>query len=343
MAVFAGFTYLSPNWDIFYPILFIGVVLSVGIIIIYRRAMTIGLAVIGFVICASGLVGDSVLIKIYTPDRHHEQRVFEDAIAIAQTINERYPRLSIDDFRLWYDFDDPKVATFHAVASMYLWMNGRNIRLNQDPPPDSSFESDQIILLSSLHDKDTLLQMARDTTQNRGIITFIDELEVNNIRLVIVSIRLTLVTANYLVYHFSDLQRQYVLEESGWNGYEHVPQNTHPFRWTAEPTARLLLDVSRGQFDPTATYRVSVWVAAYLEEDVVNSLKLMLNGVPIDLIRVNNHYIGYVSGEHLIRPTLEVVFQTDRVSNPLALGIQDGRNLGVALGQLIIDVMLNHD
>ncbi|PJF26699.1 MAG: hypothetical protein CUN52_15485, partial [Phototrophicales bacterium] len=86
ISVFAGFTYLSPNWDISYPILLIGVGVLAGIIIVSRQAMSIGLAMIGFVICASGLVGNSVLIKIYTPDRHHEQRIFEDATAIAQTI-----------------------------------------------------------------------------------------------------------------------------------------------------------------------------------------------------------------------------------------------------------------
>lgn len=339
LAMFVGLTYLSPHWDVLYPICFMGAMLLAGIIIIYRQPMTVALATIGLVMCASGLVGDSVLIKVYNPDRYHEQRIFEDATAIAQTINGRYPRLGMDNFRLWYDFNDPKVATFHAVASIYLWSTGRNARL--DSMPDSTFfEAKQIILLSSRYNKDTLMQMASDIIENRGIITFIDELVVRDVYLVMVNVNLSLFSQGRLTYYFSQRQQQYVLAENGWHGYE---QATDSFRWTAEPTARLVLDTSTAQFDPTQTYRLSFVVKGYLEDAVVNSLKLTLNGVPIDLIRSNNMYVGEVAGEYLNKPTLELIFQTDRMSNPLELGIQDGRKLGVALGQLIIDVMPTHD
>ncbi len=343
LSLFAGFSYLSPNWDIVYPVVLIGIAVFGMLISISRYPLRMLVSVIVFAVCASVLVGDSVLINIYTPDRYHEQTVFEDATAIAQTINARYPRLSMDDFRLWYDFSDPKLPTFHAIASIYLWTQGRNARLNEAPPLNSFFEANQIVILSSLHDKDTLMQMASNTIENRGIITFIDELVVNDIRLVIVNVRLALVTNDWLTYYFSDTQQQYVLYESGWNGYEQVAQNSRPFRWTAEPTARLVLDVNGGWFDATADYRVSFVIAGYLEDDVVNSLTLTLNGVSVPLERVDNKYVGQISGQYLLNPTLEVVFQTDRVSNPFDLGIQDGRKLGVALGELIIDRVIESD
>ncbi|HRF96124.1 MAG TPA: hypothetical protein PLZ51_13055, partial [Aggregatilineales bacterium] len=73
-----------------------------------------------------------------------------------------------------------------------------------------------------------------------------------------------------------------------------------------------------------------------LEEEILNSLSLQINGEAVALIHENNLYTGQVSGELLNSPTLEVIFQTDRVSNPFDLGIQDGRKLGVAIGELTI-------
>jgi len=296
-----------------------------------------------FLIICSMLIGDSVLIKTYTADRYREQHVYEDSTAIAKAINERYPWLGMDRFRLWYDFSDPKLSTLHAVSSIYLWTEGRNARLNESPPQNSFFEGDHIIIMSSLHDKDTLLMMARNTIENRGIITFIDEIMVAGVRLVIVNIRFELVKGEWLTYYFSDTQQHYVLSESGWNGYEQVAQNSRAFRWTAEPTARLILDVNGGWFDATADYRLSFVIAGYLEEGVVNSLTLTVNGVFVPLERSDNKYVGQISGQYLLNPTLELVFQTDRVSNPFDLGVQDGRKLGVAIGEFVIDRVIESD
>lgn len=345
LAPFLMYTFspTSFDFDVLAPILFIGVVVCSGIFLVIRHSFRANLAVIVSITGCSMLVAYLPHIQTYVADRYRDQIVFEDATAIAQTINARYPRLSMNDFRLWYDFSDPKLPTFHAVASIYLWTQGRNARLNEAPPLNSFFEADQIIILSSLHDKDTLLQMAGDTIENRGIITFIDELVVNDIRMVILNVRLALATNDWLTYYFSDTQEQYVLYESGWNGYEQVAQNSRPFRWTAEPTARLILDVSGGWFDATARYRVSFVIAGYLEDEVVNSLTLMVNGVSVPLERSDNKYVGQISGQYLLNPTLELVFQTDRVSNPFDLGIQDGRKLGVAIGELIIDRMIEND
>lgn len=295
---------------------------------------------IGFMLIASMLIGDSVLIKTYTPDRYREQTAFEEATTIAKFLNERVYWLGMDEFRLWYDFSDPKLATFHAVSSIYLWTEGRNARLNEEPPQSSFFEARRIIIMSSLHDTNTLLQMASDTLDNKGIITLMGEEVVAGIHLVFVNVRLALVSSDWLTYYFSDTQQQYVLSESGWNGYELVQQNSRPFRWTSEPTARLILDVSGGGFDATAKYHVSFVIAGYLEDEVVDSLTLSINGVSVPLERSDHYYVGEISGQYLLNPTLELVFQTDRVSNPFDLGIQDGRKLGVAIGELIIDRMI---
>ena len=328
---------LSFNWDMMYLVLMIGAIVFGGFAIFARQPMRLMLMFILFLIICSMLIGDSVLIKTYTADRYREQHVYEDSTAIAKAINERYPWLGMDRFRLWYDFSDPKLSTLHAVSSIYLWTEGRNARLNESPPQNSFFEGDHIIIMSSLHDKDTLLMMARNTIENRGIITFIDEIMVAGVRLVIVNVRFELVKGDWLTYYFSDTQQRYVLSESGWNGYEQVPQNSRPFRWTSDPTARLMLDVSNGGFDATATYHVSFVIAGYLEDEVVNSLTLSINGVSVPLERSDNKYVGQIAGQYLLNPTLELVFQTDKVSNPFDLGVQDGRKLGVAIGELIID------
>lgn len=331
---------LSFNWDMMTVVLMIGAIAFGGFAIFVRQPIRLMLMLIPFLMIASMLVGDSVLIKIYTPDRYREQRVYEDSTAIAKAINERYPALGMDKFRLWYDFSDPKLSTFHAVSSIYLWTQGRNARLNETPPQNTFFEGDHIIIMSSLHDRDTLLTMARNTIENRGIITFIDETMVAGVRLVIVNVRFELVKGEWLTYYFSDTQQRYVLSESGWNGYEQVPQNSRPFRWTSEPTARLVLDVSGGSFDANTNYHVSFVIAGYLEDEVVNSLTLSINGVPVPLERSADRYVGQISGQYLLNPTLELVFQTDRVSNPFDLGVQDGRKLGVAIGELIIDRLI---
>ncbi|MCU0481357.1 MAG: hypothetical protein MUE54_09105, partial [Anaerolineae bacterium] len=96
----------------------------------------------------------------------------------------------------------------------------------------------------------------------------------------------------------------------------------------AEPTARLVLDTQSANFDATSQYEVRLNIMSYLEEDVMNSLTLSINGATIPLIRNANSFIGEIGGE--------VIFQTDRVSNPFDLGIQDGRKLGVALSELTI-------
>ncbi|MCU0481202.1 MAG: hypothetical protein MUE54_08315 [Anaerolineae bacterium] len=331
---------LTINWDTLNVVLMIGAVAFGLMVIMTRPPMRLMMSLILFMLIASMLVGDSVLIKIYNPDRYRDQTVFEEATTIAEFLNERVYRLDMGEFRLWYDFNDPKVPTFHAVSSIYLWTEGRNARLNEEPPQSSFFEAYRIIIMSSVHDTNTLLQMASDTLDNKGIITFISEEVVAGIRLIFVNVRLALVSADWLTYYFSDTQQDYVLSESGWNGYEQVPQNSRPFRWMAEPTARLTLDVSGGWFDATANYRVLFTIAGYLEDEVVDNLTLSINGVPVPLERSADKYVGQISGQYLLNPTLELVFQTSRVSNPFDLGIQDGRKLGVALGELVIERLI---
>ncbi|MDX2078852.1 MAG: hypothetical protein SFZ02_20630 [bacterium] len=345
MLPFALFT-LSPasfNFDGLVVWLIIGAIGCGLIIMLMRHPFRNSMATILLCTFCGVMIGNSVSIQTYVADRYRDQRVYEDSTAIAQAINARYATLSLDKFRLWYDFSDPKLPTFHAVASLYLWSLGRNARLNEAPPENTFFQADEIIILSSLHDKDTLVQMANTTLQNKAIITVVDEQVVGDIRLVFLNVSLSLFGRDSLNYYFSDTQQQYVLEENGWNGYEQVPQNSRPFRWTAEPTARLVLDVGEATFDPQQAYRVSFVIAGSLEDEVVNSLSLRINGQAVTLTRENNSYSGVVTGALLTLPTLELIFETDRVSNPFDLGIQDGRKLGVAIGELIIAPITNEE
>jgi len=340
MIPFALFT-LSPSLfdlDALSVWLIIGAVVCGFMAMRTRQPLRIGMAVIVFCALCGVLIGNAVSIRTYTADRYRDQTVYEESTAIAQAINARYPSLGMDKFRLWYDFSDRKLPTFHAVSSIYLWTLGRNARLNEDPPEDTFFEADNIIILTSQsHDLSTLLLMAENTLQNRAIITSIGGVTVGDIRLEFLQVRLSMLGEDSLRYYFSESQSEYVLEESGWNGYEQVPQNSRPFRWTAEPTARLLLDMTDASFNPDGTYRLSFVRAGSLEDEVLNSLTLTVNGVSIPLTKADTVYVGNINGVLLTAPTLELIFQTDRVSNPFDVGVQDGRKLGVAIGELMIE------
>jgi 4-amino-4-deoxy-L-arabinose transferase-like glycosyltransferase len=339
MIPFALYT-LSPSsfdLDVLSVWLIIGAVVCGVMAMRMHQPLRVGFAVIVFCALCGVIIGDAVSIRTYTADRFRDQTVYEESTAIAQAINARYPSLSMDTFRLWYDFSDPKLPTFHAVSSIYLWTLGRNARLNEAPPEDTFFEADNIIVLTSQHELSTLLLMAENTVQNRAIITSIGALKVGDIWLHILQVRLSMLGEETLRYYFSESQSDYILEESGWNGYEQVPQNSRPFRWTAEPTARLVLDMTDASFYPDKTYRLSFVRAGGLEDEVLNSLTLSVNGVSVPLIKADNVYVGEINGALLTAPTLELIFQTDRVSNPFDLGIQDGRKLGVAIGELKIE------
>jgi hypothetical protein len=73
-----------------------------------------------------------------------------------------------------------------------------------------------------------------------------------------------------------------------------------------------------------------------LEETVINSLAITVNGIAIPLTRNGMLFEADIAGDILNTPQLEIIFTLDRVSVPMELGIPDGRTLGVALDWLSI-------
>ncbi|MCL4253231.1 MAG: hypothetical protein KJ043_05575, partial [Anaerolineae bacterium] len=276
-------------------------------------------AVIGVVCLINIVVADSPFVDTTNPSRYHYQSLYEETSQVAQFLNARYDDFSLDKFWFWYDAKHPDLPVFNSVASIYLLEWGRR-QFFQNMPSENLSMNDAIILTSQ-NRKEEDFNTATALLNNRIQIHITEEIEIGDI--VLLFLDASAFSGDNLSYYFDNFQSSIVLDESGWNDYEQSsPTNT--FRWTAEPTARLVLDMSDASFDATATYHLSFVIAGYLEDAVVDSLTLTVNGAPIGLIRSDNRYVGYVAGEYLVNPQLELVFQTDRVSNPFDLGIQDG-------------------
>lgn len=104
----------------------------------------------------------------YIPNRYEHQTIYMGATELAHHINRRYARLDVGTFRLWYA-NDPKIRTYHALASIYLRGGGRVIDDNDLPQHDMLrwnrttlyIPQNEIIILSSLHTPEILYHMAQ--------------------------------------------------------------------------------------------------------------------------------------------------------------------------------------
>lgn len=107
-------------------------------------------------------------IMTYIPNRYENQAIYLGASELALAINHHFERLNIETFRLWYA-NDPKMRTFHAVASIYV-RGGRVVDDNDLPENDHLvwqkntryIPNNTIILLSSQHTPDELFLMAQN-------------------------------------------------------------------------------------------------------------------------------------------------------------------------------------
>jgi hypothetical protein len=321
-------------------IFFIGAVIFALASIILYRTQTIHWLVL-FVTFASVPCGVIYILNTYRPQRDFSQYLYEQTLAVYEAIDQRYDSFSLDDFRIWYPPNDLQIIVFQNVSATYLWSWGRRIN-TEGTTLLNSFNGYDIIVLSSVENNDTFMQQIRDSIERDKF----DILQSEEVRAttgfaetIINFIQLRPAFYNpanslYRITHTA-IQYEYLLEESGWNGYESTDANIR-FRWTAEPTARLLFVFPQADFDMQKDYRIRFDVINSLEEEVVNSLTLTVNGELLTLTRTDNRYETVISGELLNSPTIELIFQTDRVSNPFDLGIQDGRKLGVAIGELTI-------
>ena len=130
----------------------------------------------------------------------------------------------------------------------------------------------------------------------------------------------------------------YLVIEDGFGGYEFM--NNHSYQWTLQPTTSLQFPIQPTLFNPNQDYQIQVVTIASLEEDVLDSLIISVNGTRVNLSHTPqgdaNYFEGIILGNVLTSSTVEIIFQTDRVSIPSELGIADGRTLGIALDWLKI-------
>ncbi|MCL4254761.1 MAG: hypothetical protein KJ043_13425, partial [Anaerolineae bacterium] len=138
-----------------------------------------GFTILGYVV---GLTpfrqGFSIIpasIITYIPNRYEHQTLYMGATGLAHHINHRYARLDIATFRLWYA-NDPKIRTYHALASIYLRGGGRVIDDN-DLPQHAELHwnrntlyipNNEVIILSSQHTPEMLYNMAQNALLPHG-------------------------------------------------------------------------------------------------------------------------------------------------------------------------------
>jgi|GEM_PF-4216044 len=118
-------------------------------------------------------------------------------------------------------------------------------------------------------------------------------------------------------------------------GFDNIElDNQETFRWTNKLTSSLTVIIPNDQFTTNETYQISFLVNT-LEQDVLETISLYINGISIDLTRTpqgNKTLIeGSITSDVLNQDKLELVFHTDRLSNLAELGYQDTRHLGFAL------------
>jgi hypothetical protein len=137
-----------------------------GIISLIGAVTVLGY-VIGLTTFRQGFMGDNIVT--YMPNRYEHQTMYDGATQLAGVINQKFDRLSVETFRLWYA-NDPKMRTFHAVASIYVRGGGRVLDENDLPQNERLvwnrnthyIPQNVVILLSSQHTPAQLFDMAQD-------------------------------------------------------------------------------------------------------------------------------------------------------------------------------------
>ncbi len=319
----AQFTF-GVYWALFWV-----TILFIVLVILVKNTQIRLYTVILLMISLSVFIGNSHHIRIYNSNPHYNRMKYETTVKIATAINQRYENVSLDNFRFWYTFNDPKSPIIESVISIYLWGWDRYAVDRQFST--TFFDTKEIIILTSL-DTDSSINFYKSSLVSSIQANSLDEMVIDDIHLIFTDI--SLISRDTFNYFFSSQELGIIIDESGWNGYEATA--TQFYRWTAEPQARLVFNIQEVIFDTQSKYQICLNVMTSLEQDVVESFRLFVNDVSIDLIREGNWFIGTIDGTFLSGDTMELRFETDRVSNPFDLGIQDGRKLGVALSELTI-------
>ena len=144
-----------------------------------------------------------------------------------------------------------------------------------------------------------------------------------------------------LFFDFSEEdENRSIFETQGFHEFESDSNTT--VGWTSTPTASVMFSyIPDGHFDTQQTYRITVSVFASSSESVLQSLQMNINDMPIDTFeRIDDtRFVGELDGSMLNQPSLNLIFQTDRITFPYDFGIEDERLLGIALDSVQIEPM----
>ena len=136
--------------------------------------------IIGLTTFRQGFMRENIVT--YIPNRYEHQSMYDGATQLAQVINQKFDTLDVETFRLWYA-NDPKMVTFHAIASIYLRGGGRVLDENDLPLNESLvwnrntryIPNNTLILLSSQHTPQALFEMAENALMRYGYKPFWQE------------------------------------------------------------------------------------------------------------------------------------------------------------------------
>jgi hypothetical protein len=136
--------------------------------------------IIGLTTFRQGFMRENIVT--YIPNRYEYQSMYDGATQMAQVINQKFDTLDVETFRLWYA-NDPKMVTFHAIASIYLRGGGRVLDENDLPLNESLIwnrntryiPNNTLILFSSQHTPQALFEMAENALMRYGYKPFWQE------------------------------------------------------------------------------------------------------------------------------------------------------------------------
>lgn len=290
-------------------------------------------------------------IYVFRSDRLLSQEQFLMAIDTYEQIEAHYTSNGIRDFHF---IQDDRIITNLPipVASMFYintYYMGRQTTMQEDEM-SVTLNSQAFVALS--HGQDTQKTVVI-TRYPQTFDRLVDQYFIDTDYMLDDSITIARYGMSFNIYFMSIGATQDIFAEKSTLRYRFDPVEPEPavilshfdgvemanrryYRWMIAPQASLQVDVPADHFDPDLTYQFTVNTSASLEEDVLNSLQIVVNDMPIALTRIGTYFEGQIAGETLNQSTLEIIFKTNRTTNPADLGYNDSRQLAVALELLTI-------
>ena len=304
--------------------------------LIWRNRWSIVSYVLAFAIFSYMLSATDRYHYLFGLERYANQTLYEVAIEGSSLIMEHYPQLGDENYAFVADLTLSSYLGFprnfgFILSSIFVGprINSINFLSNIEPGKDYILTQDTIPL-------NELAVLLDDSYYIEPFMTQIlpnHDLTIHFIRFAPVFI----FPPDGFRFDFQNISNRdtpsFVID--GLDGREFADGRN--YRWMIENRASLAFsDAPVAHFNPNRTYRLALMAFAYLEEAVIDSLAMTINGQSIPLTRNGLLFEADISGGLLDRSQLDIVFSLDRVSIPIDLGIPDGRTLGVAFDWLTI-------